>query len=92
VDPFVITSAAEVTGPEDEVAAIERDAALAAIGERGGRCLFEERLDRAIARVLDSTAPGDLILLVGAQGMNGGKAILLSSTGTSSRTESSSRS
>jgi hypothetical protein len=63
------------------VQADERDAALAAIEARGQRYVMAPRLDDAVAGALDATRPGDLILLLGAQGMDRGRE-LISSRGT----------
>jgi UDP-N-acetylmuramoyl-L-alanyl-D-glutamate--2,6-diaminopimelate ligase len=71
------------TGPHDLVSDEERDAALDAVTSRGGTYVFEPRLDAAVRMALEATAPGDLILLLGAQGMDRGRE-LISSAQTSS--------
>jgi UDP-N-acetylmuramoyl-L-alanyl-D-glutamate--2,6-diaminopimelate ligase len=83
VDSLIVTASAGATGPHDVVTNEERDAALEAIASRGGKCVFEPRLDTALRMALDATAPGDLLLLLGAQGMDKGRE-LLSSGRTSS--------
>jgi UDP-N-acetylmuramoyl-L-alanyl-D-glutamate--2,6-diaminopimelate ligase len=78
VDPLILTTYVGETGPQDVVADEERDAALDAVTSRGGTYVFEPRLDAAVRMALDATAPGDLILLLGAQGMDGGREVLSS--------------
>jgi UDP-N-acetylmuramoyl-L-alanyl-D-glutamate--2,6-diaminopimelate ligase len=82
VDPLILTAYVGETGPNDVVADEEREAALDAVTSRGGQFVFEPRLDAALRMALDATAPGDLILLLGAQGMDRGRD-LLSSAGSS---------
>ena len=82
IDPLIVTASHGATGPHDVVTEEERDAALEAIRSRGQTYVFEPRLDAALRRAMDATAPGDLILLLGAQGMDRGRE-LLSSAGNS---------
>jgi UDP-N-acetylmuramoyl-L-alanyl-D-glutamate--2,6-diaminopimelate ligase len=76
IDPLIVTASAGATGPHDVVTDEERDAALDAIASRGQKCVFEPRLDTALKLALDATAPGDLIMLLGAQGMDRGRELL----------------
>ena len=83
VSPLIVTASEGSTGPHDVVTDEERDAALEAIASRGQAYVFEPRLDAAARMAMAATAPGDLILLLGAQGMDRGRE-LLSSRRTSS--------
>jgi len=78
IDPLIVTAAADTAGEHDEVQDEEREAALAAIASRGQKYVFEPRLETAMRRALQATAPGDLILLLGAQGMDRGRELLSS--------------
>jgi UDP-N-acetylmuramyl tripeptide synthase len=78
IDPLVLTTYAGETGPQDVVSDEERDAALEAVSSRGRGCVVEPRLDLALRTALEATAPGDLILLLGAQGMDRGRERLSS--------------
>jgi UDP-N-acetylmuramoyl-L-alanyl-D-glutamate--2,6-diaminopimelate ligase len=78
VHPLIVTASAGATGPHDVVTDEERDAALDAIASRGQECVFEARLDQALRMALDATRPGDLILLLGGQGMDRGRELISS--------------
>ena len=54
----------------------EVDATRQALVSRGRRFVWHDTLDDALREGCARTSAGDLILLVGAQGMNEGKAIL----------------
>ena len=71
-DLLVVTEAEESAGPRDRVQPAERDAACTALRESGREVVWEPRLDAAVERVLDGAGNGDLVLLLGAQGMDGG--------------------
>ena len=75
-DMLVVTEAEESAGSRDRVKKEERDAACEALRASGREVIWESRLDRAIARVLDGAGQGDLVLLLGAQGMDGGAEIV----------------
>jgi UDP-N-acetylmuramoyl-L-alanyl-D-glutamate--2,6-diaminopimelate ligase len=77
VDPLIITCAADVTGPADAVLPPEIDAARQALVARGRRFVWHERLADALTEAMQRTASGDLIVLLGAQGMNEAKRLLL---------------
>jgi UDP-N-acetylmuramoyl-L-alanyl-D-glutamate--2,6-diaminopimelate ligase len=83
IAPLIVTASEGSAGPHDVVKGDERDAALDAIASRGQPYVFEPRLDAAARMMMEATAPGDLILLLGAQGMDKGREIL-SSVRTSS--------
>jgi UDP-N-acetylmuramyl tripeptide synthase len=78
IDPLVVTDSSEATGPHDRVTDEERAAALDAIASRGQPYVYEPRLDAAIRLVMDATVPGDLVLLLGAQGMDRGREAISS--------------
>ena len=75
-DMLVVTEADESAGPRDRVKKEERDAACEALRASGREVIREARLDAAIERVLDGAGEGDLVLLLGAQGMDGGAEIV----------------
>ena len=75
-DVLVVTEADESAGPRDRVKPEEREAACEALKASGREVLWEARLDAAIERVLDGAGEGDLVLLLGAQGMDGGAEIV----------------
>lgn len=74
--PMIVTASADVAGPHDRTSAAEIDATRQAFAERGMQIQFFDELSAAAAAALTMTGPGDLIVLVGAQGMNGGKHAL----------------
>jgi UDP-N-acetylmuramoyl-L-alanyl-D-glutamate--2,6-diaminopimelate ligase len=78
IDPLIVTASVGAAGPHDRVRDDERDAALDAISSRGQKYVFEPELDAAVRMALDATAPGDLVLLLGAQGMDKGRELLSS--------------
>jgi UDP-N-acetylmuramoyl-L-alanyl-D-glutamate--2,6-diaminopimelate ligase len=75
-EPLVVTSSADATGPADAAQLPEIDAARHALVSRGRRFVWHDHLAEAVKAALERTQPGDLILLLGAQGMNEGKALL----------------
>ena len=79
VDSLLLTASADVAGPWDQVQPDEADAATAALRERGRPFQWHDTLGAATRAALDDTKPGDLIVLVGAQGMNEGQALLIGS-------------
>jgi UDP-N-acetylmuramoyl-L-alanyl-D-glutamate--2,6-diaminopimelate ligase len=85
-DAVLLTASSDTVAVTDRVSPQELDAARAALSKRGRAFVVHRTLREAVAQALDRTRPGDLILLIGAQGMNQGKQLLLSSAGTASRT------
>jgi len=73
---LIVTDARDVTGPNDGVTDAEHGATESALASRGQRFMFEARLDDATRVALERTEPGDLILLIGAQGMDRGRELL----------------
>ena len=76
VDPLIATAASDRVGPADTVTAEEVDVTRQSLVARGRRFVWHDALADAIAEALARTRRGDLIVLVGAQGMNGGKEML----------------
>jgi len=77
-DPLIVTSSADVTGPADAVLPPEIEATRQALVARGRRFVWHEGLAETLSDAMRRTAPGDLIMLVGAQGMNEAKRLLSS--------------
>jgi UDP-N-acetylmuramoyl-L-alanyl-D-glutamate--2,6-diaminopimelate ligase len=75
-DSLIVTSAADQTGAADEALPIEIDATRQALVARGRKFVWHDYLDEALRDALQRTRAGDLIVLVGAQGMNEGKRVL----------------
>ena len=67
---LVITACEESAGTRDRVTDEERRAMTEALEQDGTEFLFEPRLDGAVRRALEGWSPGDVVLLLGAQGMN----------------------
>ena len=76
VSSMVVTASTDAAGPHDVVAAEEIDAARAAFAARGRSVHWCDALADAVRQAMELTRPGDLIVLVGAQGMNDGQALL----------------
>jgi UDP-N-acetylmuramoyl-L-alanyl-D-glutamate--2,6-diaminopimelate ligase len=72
----VVTASADVTGPADTASAEEIDEVRRGLSERGCACEWHDTLGAATAAVAATSRPGDLIVLVGAQGMNDGARML----------------
>ena len=76
VSRLIVTAAADVTGPGDRATASEIDSARNALAARYQPYEWFDTLEHATLDALDATVPGDLIVLVGAQGMNEGRRLL----------------
>jgi UDP-N-acetylmuramoyl-L-alanyl-D-glutamate--2,6-diaminopimelate ligase len=72
----IITEAADTAGPLNQVTAGERQAAREAFRERGLNPSWHETMRGAMREVAEATSPDDLIVLVGAQGMDAGRGEL----------------
>lgn len=81
VDTLIVTGASDAVGPVDRASALEIDAAREALAERGRRFVWRDTLRDAMHDAGDATRAGDLIVLVGAQGMNEGRPRLLEALG-----------
>ena len=75
-DELIVTAASDEVEPKDRVRNAEVDAARAALDARGRRYVFEDTLEGAMTRAAGGSRAGDLIVLVGAQGMNEGRRLL----------------
>lgn len=69
----IVTEAADTAGALDGVQDDEREAARQAFRERGVQPTWHETMAAAVKDAADHSAEGDLIVLVGAQGMNAGR-------------------
>lgn len=78
---LIVTEAAETSRPLDRVTDEERAAAQQAFRERGVKPSWHETMSGAMQEAAAETAEGDLIVLVGAQGMDAGKHELERATG-----------
>ena len=67
---LVVTASEDSAGPRDRVTDEERDAVTAALRGAGIPFTYEPTLHDAIRRVLDHHRADDLILILGAQGMD----------------------
>jgi UDP-N-acetylmuramoyl-L-alanyl-D-glutamate--2,6-diaminopimelate ligase len=76
VSHLIVTAAADRTADADRVSAAEVDAARQAFVERGRRFVWHDSLDAAAGEALRRSHPGDLLVLLGAQGMNEGRQML----------------
>lgn len=72
VEQIAVTAAVDASDDANEVQPDERDAFLAGLAESAAPHAYHERLEDAIASVLPRARTTDLILLLGAQGMNHG--------------------
>jgi UDP-N-acetylmuramoyl-L-alanyl-D-glutamate--2,6-diaminopimelate ligase len=81
VDPLIVTSAADRVGSLDTPTAEEVDVTRQTLVARGRRFVWHDGLGDAIRDVSARTKAGDLIVLVGAQGMNDGKTLLGAAAG-----------
>ena len=76
VSSLVATASDDGTAEKDRATAEEIDATRQALAERGARYVWCDSLRAAVREAMDRSGPGDLIVLVGAQGMDGAKALL----------------
>ena len=67
---IVVTASEEAAGPRDRVTGEERSAVEQVLRDGGVSYRFEPTLAAAVVAVLDGWAPDDLVLLLGAQGMD----------------------
>jgi UDP-N-acetylmuramoyl-L-alanyl-D-glutamate--2,6-diaminopimelate ligase len=76
VRAVIVTDSAETVDELDEVARIERDAFLGALRAGGVDPRHHATLLAALHEALELARPGDLLVLVGAQGMRAGMGAL----------------
>ena len=79
VEPLIVTSSSDHAGPMDLATSEDVDVTRQALVARGRRFVWHDALADAIREACVRTRAGDLIVLVGAQGMNAGRAMLASS-------------
>jgi UDP-N-acetylmuramoyl-L-alanyl-D-glutamate--2,6-diaminopimelate ligase len=71
-EALIVTAASDVTGPNDIASPVEIDAARSSFIERGQHIVWHDTLSAAMVEVAFRSRPGDLIVLLGAQGMDEG--------------------
>lgn len=76
VHRLVVTSSVDAADEANRVEPAERRIFEETLQRYGVAHLYRDRLDDAIDTVLDGIAQGDLLLLLGAQGMDAGAAVL----------------
>jgi UDP-N-acetylmuramoyl-L-alanyl-D-glutamate--2,6-diaminopimelate ligase len=72
---LVVTASEDHASARDRVEDDERDIVLRTLEARGVPFIYEPNLDAAVTRTLDGAARGDLVALLGAQGMDKGAEI-----------------
>jgi UDP-N-acetylmuramoyl-L-alanyl-D-glutamate--2,6-diaminopimelate ligase len=72
---LIVTPSAGAVEDRDAVTPQEREAFTGALRRAGVGFAEEERLEDAVGRVLEAARPGDLVMLLGAQGMDHGGEI-----------------
>ena len=73
---LIVTAASDAAGPADVVTPAETDATKQALVEKGCRFVWHDGLAAAVQEALERTVAGDLIVLLGAQGMNQGRRMI----------------
>ena len=73
---LVVTASEESAGAANRVSDDERAAVLETLGRAGVPYVFEPTLDGAVRRTLDGCRPEELVLLLGAQGMDGAAGLV----------------
>jgi UDP-N-acetylmuramoyl-L-alanyl-D-glutamate--2,6-diaminopimelate ligase len=76
IDRLLVTSAEDTADERNGVSAPERNAFLDVLRREGARYAHHAWVEDAIAAALDGAADHDLVLLLGAQGMDEGAAIV----------------
>ncbi|HSL20793.1 MAG TPA: Mur ligase family protein [Vicinamibacterales bacterium] len=74
-DELLVTASSDQTEPKDRARPEEVDAVRAALQLRGRRHAFHETLEDAMEAVAAASRAGDLVVLIGAQGMNEGSRL-----------------
>jgi len=72
---LVVSASEDAADDRNRVSDAERDAVLATLRQRGVSFAYEPRLADAVRRTLHGAGPGDVVLLLGAQGMDAGAAM-----------------
>jgi UDP-N-acetylmuramoyl-L-alanyl-D-glutamate--2,6-diaminopimelate ligase len=76
VSSFIATASADGASEKDRATAEEVDATRQVFTERGVRFTWHDTLGAAINEAMNATGAGDLIVLIGAQGMDGAQALM----------------
>jgi UDP-N-acetylmuramoyl-L-alanyl-D-glutamate--2,6-diaminopimelate ligase len=79
---MVVTTSRDQADDLNTVTTRERNAFVGALEKAGVPFMEHERLDRAVRHVVDRASRGDLVLLIGAQGMDEGARLLDEAIGT----------
>jgi UDP-N-acetylmuramoyl-L-alanyl-D-glutamate--2,6-diaminopimelate ligase len=74
---LVVTASEDAAGARDRVRDEEREALLAALRDEGAGFSYVPTLAEAVHRALRGSGDGDLVLLLGAQGMDGAAEMAL---------------
>jgi UDP-N-acetylmuramoyl-L-alanyl-D-glutamate--2,6-diaminopimelate ligase len=82
---LVVTASEDTAGPRDRVKPDERDAVLGMLREQGVEFEYQPTLAGAVGRVIGGSSDGDLVLLLGAQGMDRAAEMARSLLGGASR-------
>ncbi|SDK18425.1 Mur ligase family protein [Natronincola ferrireducens] len=77
IENIIITSSSDCTGPLDKVETQERDTFIQVLSRSGVSFEFEDKLATSIKKALTMLEKGDILLLLGAQGMNEGANLCL---------------
>ncbi|HEX6588511.1 MAG TPA: Mur ligase family protein [Longimicrobiales bacterium] len=77
VERIAVTAASDATDDANRVTPEERDAFIEGLADAGAPYTYHERLEDAIEEILPLGHPSDLVLLLGAQGMNRGAELAL---------------
>jgi UDP-N-acetylmuramoyl-L-alanyl-D-glutamate--2,6-diaminopimelate ligase len=75
VATLVVTASEDHASERDRVEDEEREVVLRILKDRGVPFTYEPTLERAVVRALEGAGRGDLIALLGAQGMDKGTEI-----------------
>jgi UDP-N-acetylmuramoyl-L-alanyl-D-glutamate--2,6-diaminopimelate ligase len=78
---LVVTAAEDTADERNRVSDEEREVALGTLRAAGAPFTFEPRLATAVAEMLGRSGPRDLVLLLGAQGMDRGAELAKASLG-----------
>lgn len=75
-DALIVTASADASHDKDRALPAEIDATRLELASRGARFIWHDTLHASLREVMDRTRPGDLVLLIGAQGMDEGRVML----------------
>lgn len=81
VQHIAVTSAVDAADDLNAVQPDERDAFMAGLADSAAPFTYHDRLEDAIAEVLPQAKTSDLVMLLGAQGMNRGAEMALQAAG-----------